>query len=150
MPRLQVKPGKSRLRRSTREHVAILLPRYLDLIAQGVKTVESRLTLTRREPHGLVQAGDVVYFVGKGGVGCVRCEIARIATHENLDRDAVLELRERHNAAIHGSDEYWLGKINAKYATLMWLRNPQPWARVPAYRELPKWTPGRAWFVYRG
>jgi ASC-1-like (ASCH) protein len=139
-------PVAKRTRR-VREHTAILLPRYLELVASGVKTVESRLTLTRREPWGLVHAGDVVFFVGKGGVGCVRCTVSRVVMHEQLDRRAVLELRERHNTAICGSDEYWLSKIDARYATLMWLRDALVCAKVPPYRKLASWTPGRAWFV---
>jgi ASC-1-like (ASCH) protein len=148
MQRVRVRPEtrKSAAVRS-REHVAIVLPRYLTLIAQGVKTVESRLTLTRREPLGQVRAGDVIYFVGKGGVGCVRCKVTRVATFKDLDRGAVREIRDVHNHAILGSDEYWLSKIDAKYATLVWLRDAQPWSQMPAYRDLPTWTPGRAWFT---
>jgi hypothetical protein len=70
-----------------------------------------------------------------------------VTTHESLDRDSVLDLHEHHNAAICGTDESWLGKINSRYATLMWLANPQAWGCIQPYRELLRWTPGRAWFV---
>ena len=59
------RPTKRPRREAIREHFAIVLPRYLDRIASGVKNVQCRLKLTRREPLGLVRAGDHLFSSAK-------------------------------------------------------------------------------------
>jgi len=79
----------------------------------------------------------------------------RLRLLRSLSRDDARKPRSRQRARPSrtperrycGTDESWLGKINSRYATLMWLANPQAWGCIQPYRELPRWTPGRAWFV---
>lgn len=125
-----------------RTHLAIIGSAYLVLILAGLKTVESRLSLTRREPFGRVRPGDTILFRVRGGGYAARARVARVESFEGLDRDGVRALAERYEPLVRGGRAYWAGKRHARYATLMWLERPRPETRGP------EWTPhGRAWLT---
>jgi len=125
-----------------RTHLAIIGSAYLVLILAGLKSVESRLSLTRREPFGRVRPGDTILFRVRGGGYAARARVARVESFEGLDPDGVRALAERYEPLVRGGRAYWAGKRHARYATLMWLERPRPETRGPA------WTPhGRAWLT---
>lgn len=124
-------------------HLAVVRPEYLDLIVSGRKTIESRLTRTRREPFGRVRAGDRVYFKAVGGP--VRCVAVarRVMYVEGLSPGRVEALRARFNRRVLGTRAYWSGRRQARYATLVWLGDvrpvAEPWHCAPLH--------GRGWLT---
>lgn len=124
-----------------RTHVAVLLPRYVDLLLASRKTVESRLSLTRREPLCAVAPGERIYFKQRGG------PIRAVATVEAAEFFGPLTprlvnlLRGRFNAGVMGDAAYWAAKSRARYASFFHLSEVEPAFDGPAIPVLH----GRAW-----
>lgn len=124
-------------------HIAILRPCYLRLILDGSKTVESRLTVRRIPPFGVVSVGDTIHFKASSGPYRAVATAAAVEYHERLTPDRIRRLQRRHNHAVGGDDAYWSSKLNCRHATFITLAN------VAATRQGPDWPPshGIAWFV---
>lgn len=124
-------------------HVAILLRRYIRLILEGRKTIESRLTRTPRVPFRAIKPGDRIYFKCSGGPYMASAVAGEVTFHDDLTPAKVEELRQRYNHAVCGDDEYWQWKSDSRYATFIALREVKP------SREGPPLPPskGPAWFV---
>lgn len=125
-------------------HVAILAPPYDQMVVEGRKRIESRLTAQARPPFGQVTPGDAVYIKRSGGPFVARAEASRVLMADRLTPEAVDQLAKRYNKWIGGTDEYWQAKRKStRYATLVWLRNVQPTTLGPRYRVQHM----RAWYV---
>lgn len=129
----------------SRVHLAIVEPCYLDLILSGEKTIECRLSRTRREPLGSVWAGERIYFKARGGrVGC-SAVVTRVDEYLDLSAAGIQRLRERYDALVRGSDEFWRSRLAARYAMFAHLGEPRCEERGPLFK--PKVGDRRAWFV---
>lgn len=124
-------------------HVAILLKRYIELILQGSKTIESRLTRTACAPYRRIEPGDRIYFKESSGPYRAMAVAGEVLFHEGLTPVAVEALRRRHNEAIRGDEGYWARKRHSRYATLIALRDVRAVATGPAIAP----SRGIAWFV---
>ncbi len=120
--------------------------RYLDLILEGRKTVESRLTRVRCEPFGRIEIGDRVYFKERSGPIRAAATVGGLRVHEGLTPGAVQRLRAEHNDHILGGREYWSLKRDARYAVLIWLADVAPAADWPVRPRLN----GRGWLCLDG
>ncbi len=124
-------------------HLAVLKPEFIALIAEGRKTVESRLSITRRAPFGVVNVGDVVLLKPVGGAVRLRARVAQVQQYSRLSPAGVRRLRAAFNDRVCAPDAYWLARAQARYATFIWLDD---------VREVkPAWRParlhGRGWAV---
>lgn len=126
-----------------RTHVAVLKPEYIEAILDGRKTVESRLSRTRREPLHKVSVGDIVYFKQSSGGYKAAARVDRVEYHERLSPEGVRRIKSRVNTRVLGSSAYWKAKRDARYATLVWLKDVQHTSHGPAIDRLY----GRAWVV---
>lgn len=120
---------------SGREHIAILKPKYCRLILSGEKTIECRLTKTRREPFGMVAAGDVIWLKRVSGVIVGRAVAERVVSFAGLTPEGVDQIREQHDGEIMGEETYWGAKSDSRYGTLIWLVEPRPVGQS----EAPDW-----------
>jgi len=68
-----------------RKHLAILKSPYLKAVISGQKTIEARLTKTKRQPFGQIDAGDFVYLKRASGPICATAKVAAVKIYENLD-----------------------------------------------------------------
>ena len=114
------------------EHVAILLKRYVKLILEGRKTIESRLTRTTRAPYRAIGPGDRIYFKCSSGPYMATAIADRVTFHADLTPAKIERLKTRYNAAVCGDDQYWQFKSNSRYATFVHLREVQPVDTGPA------------------
>jgi ASC-1-like (ASCH) protein len=124
-----------------RRHVAVLKAEYIEAILDGRKTVESRLSRTRREPLHAVRVGDEVYFKQSSGGYRAAAKVRRVEFHEDLSPRDVRDLRKRLNAEVLASATYWRDKREAKYATLLWLSDVR---KIDVGPEIDRLY-GRAW-----
>lgn len=124
-------------------HVAILLPRYINLILRGRKTVESRLTIRPLPPFAAVRTGDVIHFKASGGPYRGIARAGRVWCFDRLTPAAVVRLRQRFDRRVCGEADYWHAKRDSRYATFIELRDVRPTAHGP--RLAPSCGP--AWFV---
>ncbi len=122
-------PGPSARRRT---HVAVVHAVYADLMLRGKKTVECRLSRTRRQPFGAVDAGDVIHFKLAGGGYVALATVGRVEHVAGLTPSEVRQLASRHEPNVLGGRAYWAGKRQARFATLIWLAEVQPMTIGPA------------------
>jgi hypothetical protein len=125
-------------------HVAVVRPVYLAKILDGSKTVESRLSVNRVAPFGLVREGETILFKACGG-GFGACALAeRVHEFEGLDARGVRRLRRLWNHRVGGDDAYWDHKCaTARFATFIELADVREADQGPALAPLH----GRAWVV---
>lgn len=126
-------------------HVAILLPQYIRLVLNGVKTIESRLTLMPLAPFRSVTPGDRIYFKASGGPFMATAIADAVEYHSDLTPARVDALKRKYNASVCGDDAYWTKKRGSRYATFITLRDVQPIGNADAPKIAP--SRGLAWFT---
>ena len=123
-------------------HLVILKKPYLDAILSGRKRVESRFTKTKRYAFGRVLPGDKLFLKVSSGPVCAVATVATVKNFDNLTSKQILELKQRYNHYIAGSEEYWQSKMNCRFGFLVWLKDVK--AIEPVRIRKKDW---RAWVV---
>jgi len=123
-------------------HVAILKRPYVEMILRGRKTVESRLTKTRRDPFGTVAPGERIYFKISAGPFAATAVADAVACYDELTPSKLEKLKAKYNAGVCGPDAYWQMKRDSRFATFIALRDVEAVSRGPAFAP-SQW---RAWF----
>ena len=123
-------------------HLVILKKPYLDLILDGRKRIELRLTKTRRPAFGRVFAGDRLFLKVSSGPVCAIATAEDVKNFENLRPNRILELKQRYNRYILGADGHWRDKSDSKFGYLVWLKDVR--AIEPVRIRKKDW---RAWVV---
>lgn len=113
------------------------------MILDGTKLIESRLTVTVREPFGQVTPGEVIHFKRSSGPFVATAVASRVLMAELSSERDVQALFKQYGKWIGVDNDYWKQKRRARYATLIWLRDVQPSNAAPRYRTLHM----RAWYV---
>ena len=104
-------------------HLVILKKAYLDAILQGRKQVESRFSRVRGPAFGRVFVGDRLFLKVSSGPVCATARVAAVENFEELTPRRIIELKQRYNRYILGSDEYWGSKRSSKFGFLAWLED---------------------------
>ncbi|MEM6750234.1 MAG: ASCH domain-containing protein [Planctomycetota bacterium] len=122
-------------------HVAILRPPYPGLILDGVKTIESRLSKQPVEPFGKVRAGDRLFLMESGGAFFATALAGRVWTEGDAPPSRIDELARTFDDRVCGGADYWRAKREARFVTLIAMRNVEPWSHGPdfARRYLKAW-----------
>ena len=123
-------------------HLAILKKPYLEAILAGQKQIESRFTRTKRAHFGRVLPGDKLFLKESSGPVCATASVATVQNFQNLTPKQIIELKQKYNRQICGSDEYWQSKADCKFGLLVWLEEIQPMEPVRIGKK--DW---RAWVV---
>lgn len=125
-----------------RRHLAILKRLYLDAILEGKKTIEARLTKTKRQPFGQIDVGDFIYLKRSSGSICATARVAAVKTYENLTRLEIGKIKKLYNKEICGNQSYWQSKSDCSYALLIWLEDVKKISAVNISKK-----DQRAWVV---
>jgi ASC-1-like (ASCH) protein len=125
-------------------HVAVLLKPYLDSILDGSKTVECRLTRDARAPFDMIESGERIYFKQSAGPYRATAIADHVLFESGLTPRRVMQIKRDYGHLLHGADEYWRMKRNARFCTLIWLRDVEPISVGPEIGNLQ----GRAWEVF--
>ena len=113
------------------QHLAILSEPYLEWILSGRKTIESRFSVNRVAPYGLVRPGDRLLLKRVSGPVLGLCAVSKVAFFE-LDEATRSRLRERYSKALCAEDPaFWRARERASYATLMYLEDVHRLAPIP-------------------
>ena len=126
-------------------HVAILRPRYIDLVLDGAKTIEARLSVCRIAPFGIVATGDELFLRAGASGYAARASVGRVWSFDCVTPGLVRELRTRFEARIQGGSAFWKAKRSVQFATFIKLRNVQETAQGPPLVRKP--GDRRAWFA---
>lgn len=138
-------------------HLAILIEPYLSLILKGEKTIESRFTKNRIAPYCQAKEGDIILLKKSGGgiVGVAEIDKAEFHTLESEPnaaiskfmgwdgRSNISEIRANFNDQIRATPEFWESKQNARYASLLYLKNVAPLSEPTPFPR----QHGSAWLI---
>lgn len=104
-------------------HLAVLVEPYLQLVLEGVKTVESRFASRRRPPYQRVKRGDAILLKRSSGPILGICEVAT-AWFYHLDPASWAVIKKEFTEAMCAQDPaFWLSRKSASFATLMRIQN---------------------------
>lgn len=128
------------------DHVAITLPRYIHLILQGRKTIETRLSRQPIAPYHKITPGDRIYFKASAGPYMATALASEVFFFANLTPARIRTLRQLFNHAVCAEPAYWQNKSTSRYATFIFLDQVCPARHGPALSP----SRGLAWFVLPG
>lgn len=124
-------------------HVAVLKQPYVTMLLQGEKSIECRLTRTQRPPFGAIEPGERILFKQSSGPYRAAALVDHVLFERDLTPRRVREIQRDYNDRIRGEESYWAVKTNARYCSLIWLREIEPIDRGPTLSRLQ----GRAWIT---
>lgn len=104
-------------------HVAVMVEPYLSFVVDGRKRIESRLTKNRIAPFGRAASGDIVLFKRSGGPITAVAFVGRVLHRETRSSEEVGVLASRYADGLSYEVGYADSKRDARYATLLWLRD---------------------------
>lgn len=112
-------------------HLAVIHPTYARLILEGRKTIESRLSRVRCIPYSHVAPSERIYFLARRADLIVTAIADQVVSLADLTPRDVSRLRRDFGGPIAADDAYWREKRDARYATFIWLRDPERAAYAP-------------------
>jgi len=124
-------------------HIAILKPGYIRAILDGRKTIESRLTKTNQPPHGVIKPGERLFLKASGGAFMATAIAGKVRSWADMTPADVRAIRATYGKSIGGDKAYWQAKRDARFATLVTLKDVEPIDVGPAYKIAYM----KAWYV---
>lgn len=124
-------------------HIAVLMKQYMDLVLEGAKTVECRLTRQARAPYDAIEAGERIYFKQSAGPYRATAIADHVLFESELTPKRVGRIRRDYNDLLLGDDSFWRWKRDSRFCTLIWLKDVEPIDNGPAIRPLQ----GVAWLT---
>jgi len=104
-------------------HLGIFVEPYLGYVFDGTKTVESRFSVKRCDPFGVVNTGDVLLIKEAAGPIKGICKIGNVWSYR-VEPETLVELQTRFQEAMCAEDPtFWNDRLDAGYATLMQIGN---------------------------
>lgn len=104
-------------------HLAIFAEPFLSMVLSGEKTIESRFSRNRCAPYGRIGDGDIILLKEVAGPIC-GLALARRSWCYDLATEPIARIRLRFGAGIGAADDFWAGREDALYATLIELEAP--------------------------
>ena len=101
------------------KHIVILKKKYLNLILEGKKTIESRWAVHKTLPYGRVNIDDTLYLKETGGDVVASARVSDVKTFA-LDSDMVDYIIDTYGEDICINKEN-KERYNKKYCTLIWV-----------------------------
>lgn len=113
------------------KHLAIFKGEAGEKILSGKKTIESRFSKRKSVPFGQVAPGDLVYIKpsGKDPIGQFR--VKKVIFFNGLEVEDIKEVREKYGKELAVDEAYWKGKKEAKYGTLIFIGEVDPFITSP-------------------
>ena len=106
-------------------HLAIFVGNAIERILSGRQTIEVRFTVDRILPYEKIKKGDEIYLKQSGGLVLGKVIVDNVLFYENLDGELIGKLRKEYNQDLCADDSFCQSKVNSRYATIIFLKNPQ-------------------------
>lgn len=97
----------------------------INKILTGQKTIESRFSKNKITPFYNIKKGEVVFLKESGGDILASFMVENVVFFDKLDKEKVMNIKEKYNEYINAPLDFWISKKNSKYATLIFIKNPQ-------------------------
>jgi ASC-1-like (ASCH) protein len=111
--------------------LVILKPHYLHLVLQGTKTIECRLSRTRRLPFKAVRSGDTLWLKRSAGPIVAKARAGRV---ESIELDGAMSIKavvSRYRDKLQIGAAFFRDRADARYLTLIRIEQV---TRIPALR----------------
>jgi ASC-1-like (ASCH) protein len=130
-----------------RAHVVLVKPGYADMMLDGRKTIEIRVSRYRIAPFRQVSPGDTLYIRGTGAGYMATASVAWVVFHEGLGAEQIADLKNTHNHGVQADARFWRDRRHACFATVIGLADVHPTSDGPDDADVR--TPGarHAWYV---
>ncbi|MBM2820760.1 MAG: hypothetical protein HW405_520 [Candidatus Berkelbacteria bacterium] len=126
-----------------RRHLAIFLKGTAEKILSGKKRVEVRLSLSKILPYLSVCKNDEIYLKNSGGKIIGKVTVDNCLYYENLSQAMVADLKNNYFQSATVSNEFWDAKKKAKFASIIFLKNPHKFLTPVVYKKHDR----RAWII---
>lgn len=104
-------------------HLGIFVEPYLGFIFDGTKTIESRFSINRCAPFGVVNTGDVLLIKEAAGPITGICKIGHVWSYR-VEPEILVELQTRFEVAMCAENPtFWTDRRDVAFATLMQISN---------------------------
>jgi len=114
------------LQNQTTHHLVVLRPNYLSLILDGTKTMECRLTRTRKPPYGRIQCGDVLWLKVSSGPVLGTATVGFGFMIHPVGIEGIEWIQTQYGDAICAEDGFYGQRLAADFATLTSLTDVKP------------------------
>ncbi|MBI4038350.1 ASCH domain-containing protein [Candidatus Daviesbacteria bacterium] len=126
------------------KHLAIFKGRGAELILSGAKTIEIRFSKRKDPPYGQISSGDLVFIKPSGEEIIGQFRVKKVIFFDNPGLSDLSNLREKYEKQLAQEGDFWKGKENAKYATLIFIGDSSRFITSPI--KIPK-KDLRGWVV---
>lgn len=103
------------------KHLAIFKGDGAEQILSGKKTLESRFSKRKSPPFGQISQGDLVYIKPSGGDIIGQFKVKKVIFYDGLGADSIKEIRAKYAAGLTLGEDYWKGKENSRYGTVIFI-----------------------------
>lgn len=117
----------------------------IESILSGVKTIETRFSLHKIVPFGVVGVGDIVYLKPPGEEIVGQFSVKKVIFYEGLTLDDLGYLSHLYQKEIAASEDYWEKKKEAKFGTLIFISESERFITSPV--KIKK-SDQRGWMVF--
>lgn len=119
-----------------KKHLAIMQRPAIEAILSGTKIIESRFSLKRIPPFGVVSKGDMVYMKPPGVELVGQFRVKKVFSYEGLTEEDVKQLFEDYKDKIGWGDNDQLqrfikGKTACPYGTLIFIADSERFIAPP-------------------
>lgn len=125
-----------------RSHIAILKRSYLNLILDGRKTLECRLTRIACSPFRRIEPGEIIRLKESSGPIRAQAVAKRVLFFDDLTPGRIQQIRVDYNGEILAPEEFWQDRLDCRYGSLIWLDKMQ---KITPYRI--RRTGLKAWII---
>lgn len=114
-----------------KKHLAVMNKQTVEAILGGIKTIETRFSLHKIAPFGVISAGDLVYIKPPGEEIIGQFRVKKVFSFEGLDLSDLSYLRNLYGKEVVAEEEYWEKKKEAKYGTLIFIGDSERFITSP-------------------
>lgn len=126
-----------------RLHLAILYKDYLNLIMEGKKTIEARLSKVKCPPYESVSIGDKIFLKETGGPIKGEVIVRDVKYYSNLTPERLVEIINKYKKGLMINDNFLTAKIGSKYLTLIFLSEVKKYMKKIPFNKKDR----RAWVL---
>jgi ASC-1-like (ASCH) protein len=126
------------------KHLAIFNEKeIIEKILNEEKTIEARLSRDKLLPYERIKKGDEIYLKESGGKIRGKVGVDNVLFYDHLSPEMIGKLRKEYNKEISIDDKFWENHGKSKYASLIFLKNPQRFISPVKFRKKDR----RGWIV---
>ncbi|MDO8638965.1 MAG: hypothetical protein Q7R43_05290 [Candidatus Daviesbacteria bacterium] len=114
-----------------KKHLAIMDKLTIDAILSGTKIIETRFSLHKIAPFGVISSGDLVYLKPPGEEIIGQFRVKKVFFFDGLSQNDFLDLKRRYEKEINADETYWNHKKDCKFGTLIFIAESERFITSP-------------------